>query len=457
MSTTSPATGPATGAANTVQTYFDELISWATSQLHGDEVLTASLSAEDSDFVRFNHGAVRQAGSVRQREISIDLIEGTTHAEGSIQLAQDPELDRARVARTLTDLRETRSLLPPDPYLSYATDARSTERVNPGQPPEADWAMDQIQSAAAGKDLVGIYAAGNTYAGFANSLGQRNWFQSSTFNFDWSFYLQADKAVKNLYAGREWDADAFRAKVDWSCQQLTALGRSPIELKPGLYRTYLAPAALSELIDMMSWGGFSLRAHRTKQTPLLKMVTEGAALHPGVRISENTAGGVAPNFQQHGFGRPDEVVLVESGVYRDCLVSPRSSLEYDVATNGASPWEAPESVAMAPGTLAHSDVLGALGTGLYVGNLWYLNFSDRAACRTTGMTRFATFWVENGEIVAPANVLRFDDTAYNLLGANLVGLTDEAEVMLDPGTYRGRSSASYRLPGALIDDMRFTL
>jgi predicted Zn-dependent protease len=445
------------GSAAAVQTYFDELVSWATARLQGDEVLTASLSGEDSDFVRFNHGMVRQAGSVRQREVLVDLIEGTSHAQGSVQLAQDPDLDRARLARVMAELRETRRLLPPDPYLSYATDAASGERVHAGQPPEPDWAVSQIQAAGTERDLVGIYAAGDTFAGFASSLGQRNWFQSSTFNFDWSFYLQADKAVKNLYAGRSWDPAAFQAKVEWSARQLAVLGRPPVDLRPGRYRTYLAPAALTELIDLMSWGGFSLRAHRTMQTPLLKMTTEGARLHPSVRIAEHTAGGVAPNFQDQGFTRPDEVVLVEGGTYRDCLVSPRSAMEYDVATNGASAWEAPGSVAMAPGGLASAGVLEELGTGLYVGNLWYLNFSDRAACRTTGMTRFATFWVEDGEIVAPANVLRFDDTAYNLLGSNLLGLTDETEMLLDPGTYRGRSSASYRLPGALIEDMRFTL
>jgi predicted Zn-dependent protease len=440
-----------------VQTYFDELITWATSQLQGSEVLTASLSGEDSDFVRFNHGDVRQAGSVRQREVLVDLIEGTSHAQGSIQLAQDASVDRARLARTLEGLRETRGLVPPDPYLSYATEVNSSERVHRGAVPEASWAVNTIQAAGANRDLVGIYSAGETFAGFANSLGQRNWFQSSTFNFDWSFYLQADKAVKNLYAGRQWDEAAFRAKVDWSAQQLAALARPPIDLKPGQYRTYLAPAALVELIEMMSWGGFSLKAHRTRQTPLLKMITGEARLHSSVCIAEDTAGGVAPNFSEQGFVRPDEVVLIEGGAYRDCLVSPRSAMEYNVATNGASPWESPHSVSMAPGTLARDAVLGELGTGLYVGNLWYLNFSDRAACRTTGMTRFATFWVEGGEIVAPANVLRFDDTAYHLLGDNLVGLTAEVDLLLDPSTYGERSSGSSRLPGALIDDMRFTL
>jgi len=45
--------------------------------------------------------------------------------------------------------------------------------------------------------------------------------------------------------------------------------------------------------------------------------------------------------------------------------------------------------------------IAELGTGIYVSNLHYLNYSDRQACRMTGMTRFACFWVENGELVAP--------------------------------------------------------
>ena len=64
--------------------------------------------------------------------------------------------------------------------------------------------------------------------------------------------------------------------------------------------------------------------------------------------------------------------------------------------------------------------------GLAIGNLWYLNYSDRPACRMTGMTRFATFWVEHGKIVAPVDVLRFDDTLYRMLGDNLEALTTRA-------------------------------
>ena len=101
--------------------------------------------------------------------------------------------------------------------------------------------------------------------------------------------------------------------------------------------------------------------------------------------------------------------------------------------------------------------LRELGTGLYVSNLWYLNYSDRAACRTTGMTRFATFWVENGVLCEPIDVMRFDESIYRMLGENLVALTREREMILDPDTYGRRSTHSARLPGALVEDFQFTL
>lgn len=440
-----------------MQEYFGLVASALQEQLRGKEIYLCSYSAEESDFIRFNRSAVRQAGSVAQRYLEVDLIDGRRHAAGTLSLSGDLATDKPRLVDLITSLREVRECVPEDPYLLFATEVQSSERHQAHRLPEPDAVIDDVRRAGKDRDLVGIYAAGATHAGFANSLGQRNWYTSHSYNLDWSFFHSADRAVKAAYAGFAWQPDEFSRVVDRAALQLDVLRRPGRTIDRGRYRVYLAPTAFYEIITLLGWGGFGLRAHRSKTTPLLQMVEQRAALDASVNITENTRDGFAPDFQEAGFKRPDAVNLVSDGLYRDSLVSPRSSLEYGVPTNGASEGEAPLSIDVAAGDLPSDRVLRELGTGIYVGNLWYLNFSDRSACRTTGMTRFATFWVEGGEIQAPLNVMRFDETLYRMLGQNLIGLTSERETILDPGTYGRRSTDSARLPGALVDDFTFTL
>jgi predicted Zn-dependent protease len=437
--------------------YLDALVDHATAHLTGDEILLAACHSESTDFARFNGARIRQAGNVDQSSLDLDLIEGARHTQATLQLSGDAAGDRARVVAVVERLREQRALVPDDPHLIINTDPTSTHFVGHDELPDSNDALAAIGQGAAGRDLVGIYTAGAVASGFANSLGQRNWFQTATFDFDWTFYLQADKAVKNNYAGYRWDNQTFDRKLSDAAAKLDALARPAMSLTPGDYRTYLTPAALQEVINLLSWGSFGIRAQKTSQSALLRLLTGEGELHSSVRMSEDTANGVAPDFQEHGFLRPSEVVLIEHGKPVDALVSPRSAVEFDIAANGASGDESPRSLSIAAGGLDVNDTLGELDTGLYVGNLWYTNFSDRPACRVTGMTRFATFWVEGGEIVAPVNVLRFDDTIYNLLGSQLVALTSDAEFVFDNSTYEQRTSASVKLPGALVEAMRFTL
>jgi predicted Zn-dependent protease len=301
---------------------------------------------------------------------------------------------------------------------------------------------------------VGIYAGGTIWRGFVNSLGQRNWHEVDSFNFDWSLYLEGDKAVKSGYAGFDWEPRALEARLEAGAQQLANLATTRRTLAPGDYRVYLPPRALEELTGLLSWGGFSARARATRQSPLLRMES-GSALSAKVTMVENTAEGMAPGFQGEGFVKPPRVSLIEQGRLRDALVSPRSAKEYGLVLNAGG--EGPEALDVAPGILQTAQALEALDTGLYVSNLWYLNFSDRPAGRITGMTRFATFWVERGRIVAPITPMRFDDTIYRMLGENLVELTRERELLPDVSTYGERSTSSSHLPGALISSLKFTL
>jgi hypothetical protein len=154
----------------------------------------------------------------------------------------------------------------------------------------------------------------------------------------------ADRAVTANYSGFEWKREELQRKVDAALAELELLSRPARTIPPGRYCVYLAPAALSDFLGLLGWGGFGLRAHRSKTTPLLRMIEQGQRLHPSVRLVENTCAGLAPDFQEEGFLRPDQVPLIESGAYRECLASPRSAAEYGVPTNGAFAAEMPHDL-----------------------------------------------------------------------------------------------------------------
>lgn len=444
----------------TMQTYFNQLADTLTAACQGDEVLLMHLSAEESDFVRFNRSAIRQGGVVEQRYLTLELIAGQRHVAETVTLAGQGDVDGPRTLAVLGALRACLPEMPEDPYLLYATDVVNTEQLGDADLAPVDGMIDAILDAGQGQDLVGILARGGVYAGFANSLGQRNWFSTKSFHVDWSFYVQGeqgDQAVKTAYAGLagQWSNDAFSAKVAAAREQLAVFANPARTIEPGEYRTYLTPDALSEFIGLLGWGGFGVKSHRTKSTPMLKMIEEGATLSPSLTIRENTAEGLAPNFTSKGYVKPDAIDLIVDGAYREAMVSPRSAKEFALDVNAGG--EAPESMDVSAGQLDAAQAASELGEGVYAGCLWYLNYSDMPAGRITGMTRFATFWVEGGEIVAPLNVMRFDETIYRALGENLVALTKQRDFIPSSQTYEQRSTDSMRMPGALIDNFRFTL
>ncbi|WP_019140266.1 TldD/PmbA family protein [Noviherbaspirillum massiliense] len=440
-----------------MQHYFYDLADFIQSRIKGREQSTCWLAAEASDFVRFNRSAIRQPGHVQQISLSLQLIDGLRHAGSRLTLAGDLESDRALIERNLEALRAQLPDLPEDPHLLLSTEPHSTEHIAPSQLPATTSMVDEILDAARDHDMVGILAAGPVYRGFANSLGQRNWHETASFNFDWSLYHSRDKAVKTTYAGFAWDSAQFHAKFGNAVDQLAILGREAMTIRPGPCRAYLAPAALNEIVGMLNWDGLSEKALRTRQSSLRRMRDEGLCLHPSVTLIENTAEGLAPAFQGEGYIKPERLTLIGQGRLTGSMVAPRTAREYGIASNGADNGEGMASAELAGGDVPLARVLKELDTGVFIGNLWYLNFSDRANCRLTGMTRFATFWVENGEIRAPLNVMRFDDSVFRMLGDNLVGLTQERELLIDTDTYGARSTASARLPGALVKDFMFVL
>lgn len=437
-------------------TSFQALVAWLRDNVPAPEQFTLSYAGEHSQFIRFNHARVRQAGDVQQSSASLRLIADGRQADIDLTLSGDADIDRQRLAEAVAQLRQTLPLIPPDPYLLLNDSAWESHSQQDQPLPDSASVLRQIEAGAGDLDLVGIYAAGPVCRGFASSFGAFGWHQANSFNFDWSLFHANGQAVKANYAGQVWDDELFARRLTQAREQLDYLGRPLKTLAPGNYRAYLAPAALDEIVGMLGWGGFSAQAIANKHSPLQRLYAGEAVLSPLVIMTEQVSGSLSPLFSDEGYPRAD-LRLIDQGRALEQLTNARSAAEFQRQANGAEPWESPSCLSMAGGDLAEDEVLKQLGTGLYVGNLWYLNYSDQPAARLTGLTRFACFWVEDGQIQAPVSTMRFDDSVYSLLGSQLEALTRTRELMLSTSTYGQRQTGSSHLPGALVKRLTLTL
>ena len=438
-----------------MQNYFKKISDLLFNALESSEILILNFDAEETDFVRYNKSKIRQAGRVHQVSLDINLIKKGKTLRSSLRLSTEYNKDKTLLVRTLFFLRREVNELPKDPYLIYEKNINSSNIID-DQGLNAQDMSSRILDISSSHDMVGILSSGKIIKGFANSLGQFNWHESDSFNFDWSLYDDG-KAVKQNYADRKWNQDTFTRLYAESAQQLSVISNDEQKVEPGSYRVYLSPSALNEIIDMMSWGGFSYKANKIGSSPLHLMAKGDREFNKSVSFSEDLSNGISPKFHSDGFIKPNNTELITEGKYQKSLISPRSALEYSVKHNAAEDYESPVSIKLETGKINSKKILETLGTGIYLNNLWYLNFSDRNNARVTGLTRFGCFYVKDGELIGPINTMRFDETMYNIFGTKLAGLTNEQQLLMDTSTYEQRSVHSSTIPGAIVEDFRLTL
>lgn len=439
-----------------VRQHFNAVASHVLGQLRGDEQATLNLKAEDTLYLRFNGNRVRQNTDVRQSVVSfIFQAQGRT-VEQSRTLCGQVAADCAALDHLLQACRAEVAVLAPDPNQVPVVNNGSSAEEFLGALLAPHEVVQAVVGPAQGCDLAGLYAGGVVIRANRNSAGQDHWFATETFFLDYSLY-DGPRAAKGGYAGARWNAQEWTANLARTQASLELLKRPKVDVKPGQYRTYLAPRALAELVGIMGWNALSAAAWKQGRCPFKKLAEQEARLSPLLSLGENFALGLSPRFNSLGEVSASSVPLIAQGELQTLLVSSRTAKEYGLGGNAADEGESPRALDVAPGTLAQADVLQALGTGLYLSNLHYLNWSDPVSARVTGMTRYACFWVENGAIVGPIHDLRWDESLFDALGDKLLALTQETEIDPAVDTYYARALGGTRVPGALIEGFTFTL
>ncbi len=436
---------------------FQQLNKAIMDSLQEGEYLSLGYGGENSNFTRINAAKVRQIGNVDEADLTFNFILNGRRCSGGISLSGDAEEDLNRSLTELGRLRAEVVQLPEDPYLVLPDSTDTSTNVKHGDLPDSEEIPAKLLPAMGSADLTGIWASGRIYQGSANSAGGYHWFATDSFSLDYSLITPAEKMVKATFAGTHWDQEAYTGFLADSVNKLKLMSLPPRKIEPGSYRTYIASAGISDILSMFSWGGVSEAAIRQSESCLGKMRNESKKLSELFTLSEDFSSGFAPRFNGNGEVAPEKTVLIDKGELINTLVSSRTAKEYNIESNYASGDEGLRAPVMRAGSLKEADVLKALGTGVYLSNLHYLNWSDMIGGRITGMTRYACFWVEDGEIVAPIENMRFDDSIYSFLGENLEQVTDTTHVNPDVGTYDGRELNAVICPGVLLKSFALTL
>jgi predicted Zn-dependent protease len=436
---------------------FNQLIETLLIKKTATEEFTVKLSSEQSQFTRFNHAKVRQTGYVTDGWIELTLME-----EQRISMRQFPftgnwDIDWQIAYTALQELREETRLLPIDPYLVLPSGNNTSREVHSGKLLASEEVVPTILELVAELDFTGIYAGGVVIQAYGDSQGQKHWFATDTFTLDYSLFSPSGQAVKGTFAGSKWDESAYIAKINQDKKQLELLALTPKQLPRGNYKTYFAPAAVADLLMMLSWGALSEADIRQGNSSLAILSRQEKLLSPKFSLKENFQLGLVPRFNEWGEMAAPELPLIEKGFLINTLINSRTAKEYQKIANGANSSETLRAPELSPGNLAFEQILPSLDTGLYLSNLHYLNWSDRPTGRITGMTRYACFWVEKGEVIAPIENLRFDESLYRFWGNNLVDLTNFQEFIPEVGTYESRQLGGSLVPGMLVEDFTYTL
>ena len=212
---------------------FFELVDTLSGELRAGETLLCTLSGEKSDFIRFNHARVRQAG---QRRAALGLAAPRPRPPAGVGRPRALGRRGRPRARARTRSRACATCSRNCPKTRGSSSPRRRSRLRPSA---AGGCRTRTTSSrrwpgprATRISRASTRRARSTAASRIRS-GQRNWHEVDTFNFDWSVHLAGDKAVKEGYAGFDWDAAVFETKLRESVQRLELMRRPPRTLDAG--------------------------------------------------------------------------------------------------------------------------------------------------------------------------------------------------------------------------------
>ena len=441
---------------------YNTICSQVYNTLKEGEDLTIYMEGENSQYFRFNDSKIRQTGIIEDYNVTLSLYHGKKSLQATTTVSSDIDYSVKNLISEIDGLRAPLSLIPENNFTAFPQKFDSLEVYREGDLPDREGILDGLMDIIDSDNLTGVWTSGKIFRASSTSKGTHHWFEKDSFIFDFSLIDAKENMVKILYPGSDWNKDDFIAAFDDASKRLQLMDKPKLELKPGKYRVWFEPHAVADFVDMLNWNGVSEASLRNGSSCLLKMRKDNVRLSEKFSLDESFDRKSTASFNSRS-EVSGNVSLIKHGILENTLINSKTALEYGLTSNYAedvNSWGMGEYLRapfMHGGDIKLDERLEKLGTGIFISNIHYLNWSDNLGGRITGLTRYACYWVEDGKMIAPIKTMRFDDPFYNFFGNNLEGVGENVLSRPVIETYDGRNPGETTCPGILVNDFELTL
>ncbi len=430
---------------------------------------------------RFANSFIHQNVAEATTPVRLRLLRDGRTAAGATTIAADPastvdeEALRALVERTITAAR----LAPVDaqwPGLAPPAAAQAVppidERTAYAEPAERAERVRAFVAAAGGLETAGYCSTLRLAMAFANSAGMSASSVSTLATMDAIARSAGADGVARLASARIADIDGAALGARAAAKARAAA--APQELPHGRYEVVFEPAAVFDLLQNLSFYGFNGKAVNESRS----FVELGEAqFDASVSIVDDPfdPDGLSAAFDVEGTPKT-RLPFVDAGVSRAVAHDRRSGAVAGApstghalagaASFGAIPLHlhllpAPASTVdgqvdgQVDGPAADASVaalVSQVSRGLLVSDLWYTRVLDPRPLVVTGLTRNGVWLIEDGEVTAPVQNLRFTQSYPQALGPGAVLGIGTRSV----GLPSGWEALAYRAPALRLASWNFT-
>jgi predicted Zn-dependent protease len=393
----------------------------AAKRLNPDAQVLVKLGSTSAGNLRFARGEVTSTGDADDETVSVTIQVGKRRAVGTANQVDAATVrdtvERAyRLAKISPEDPEVMPVLGPQKYLTApsAFDPASDRLSAEHRASAVESALGVAKSAGEDLDLAGYFERQSLAQTIATSAGARAGHRLTRVRLSTTARTSDGTgsgwaAAHSQRASEVKPAELARRAVDKATRS-----RKPRPLAPGRYTVVLEPAAVAEMLNALS---FQLPA---------RLADEGrsffAAPGGGTRVGEklfsekitlrsDPADAAAPSAPFDDEGMPlKPTTWIESG-----KLLALSYTRFWAQKMGKAPTGQHASWQLGAGDASLEALISGVKRGLLVTRFWYTRTLDPQTLLLTGLTRDGLFLIENGQVVAPVNNFRYNESVAQML------------------------------------------